>query len=216
MSQADGVIKFHLEHQDAPPCDWQELAGLDAWRQVLYRLGLVGLDPQRYGGVGFGNLSRRYGTFRGDPGQRRFLITGTQTGALKRLGPDHYTLVRECHPQQNRIVSAGPVKPSSEALTHGALYAADNQVRAVFHVHSPEIWQAALTLGLPVTDHRVPYGTPEMAAEMARLYQNPEVRDGGVIVMGGHEDGVVAFGPALDVAGQILVRTLARALAVMR
>ncbi|TYO98579.1 ribulose-5-phosphate 4-epimerase/fuculose-1-phosphate aldolase [Geothermobacter ehrlichii] len=213
---ADGVIKFDLVHSDGVPPAWDEVAGLCAWRQILYRLGLVGLDPKRYGGVGYGNLSCRVGPFAGEPAERRFLITGTQTGGLARLNSEHFTLVRQCHPARNRVVSEGPVRPSSEALTHGALYGADHQIRAVFHAHSPEIWQAALALGLPVTDHRVVYGTPEMAAEMRRLYADPAVRDCGVIVMGGHEDGVVSFGPGLETAGQALIRTLARAMALIR
>ncbi|HKI51256.1 MAG TPA: class II aldolase/adducin family protein [Geothermobacteraceae bacterium] len=211
----EGIIKYHLDYQSGPALDAGELTELNAWRQVLYRLGLVGADPDRYEGLGFGNVSRRIAPFGTPPGQRRFLISGTQTGALPRLSPDHYVLVSECHPETNRVVACGPVKPSSEALTHGALYAADPQLRAVLHVHSPEIWQAAMALGLPVTDHRIAYGTPAMAAEMQRLYHAPEVRDGGVIVMGGHAEGVVSFGAGLSVAGSVMVRTLARALAVV-
>jgi ribulose-5-phosphate 4-epimerase/fuculose-1-phosphate aldolase len=113
------------------------------------------------------------------------------------------------------VVASGPIKPSSGALTHGALYAADPQLRAVLHVHSPEIWQAAMALGMPVTDHRIAYGTPAMAAEMQRLYHEPHVRDGGMIVMGGHAEGVVSFGAGLSLAGGVLVRTLARALEVV-
>jgi len=213
---ADGVIKFDLVHLDGYPPSRDEVAGLCAWRQIFHRLGLVGIDPGRYGGVGYGNLSCRTAPFGGKGAESNFLITGTQTGGLAYLQPEHFALVRQCHPERNRVVSEGPVRPSSEALTHGALYAVDHQVRAVFHVHSPEIWQAALSLGLPVTDHRVAYGTPAMATEMQRLYADPVVRNGGVIVMGGHEDGVVGFGAGLEAAGRALVRTLARALELIR
>jgi len=211
----EGVIKYTLEYDQGPAATWADLAELNAWRQVLYRLGLLGADPRRYEGLGFGNVSRRIGPFRGDPRQRRFLISGTQTGEFACLRAEHYVLVRECDPERNRVIASGPVKPSSEALTHGALYAADPQLRAVLHAHSPDIWQAAMALGLPVTDHRIEYGTPTMAAEMQRLYHEPEVRDGGIIVMGGHAEGVVSFGAGLSVAGNVMVRTLARALAVV-
>ena len=211
----EGVIKYVLDYQSGPALDAGELTELNAWRQVLYRLGLIGADPQRYEGLGFGNVSRRIGPYGTPPEQRRFLISGTQTGELPCLNQNHYVLVSECHQADNRIVACGPVKPSSEALTHGALYAADPQLRAVLHAHSPDIWQAAMTLGLPVTDHRVAYGTPAMAEEMQRLYNQPDVRDGGIIVMGGHAEGVVSFGAGLSVAGSVMVRTLARALAVV-
>lgn len=214
--EQEGIIKFALQYEQGPAPAWADIADLNAWRQVLYRLGLIGQDPERYEGFGFGNVSRRMGVFSGAAEQRRFVISGTQTGMLETLGPDDYVLVNRCCPQTNEISATGPVKPSSEALTHGALYAADNQLRAVLHAHSPEIWQAAMTLGLPVTNHRVAYGTPEMAEEMQRLYADPSVRDAGIIVMGGHPDGVVSFGPGLDVAGQIMVKVLARSMALAR
>jgi len=212
----EGVIKFSLDFHPGPAPEPDQVADLNAWRKILYRLGLIGQDPERYEGLGFGNVSRRSGAFAGDPHHRRFIISGTQTGLLAELEAGHYVLVTECHSEENRVSAVGSIRPSSEALTHAALYAADNQVRAVLHAHSPEIWQAAMTLGLPVTDHRIAYGTPDMAAEMQRLYENPDVRDGGLIVMGGHHDGVVSFGPGLDIAGQVMVRALARALAVIR
>jgi hypothetical protein len=215
QNDREGVIKYDLDFQSGPPPAVAELGELNAWRKVLYRLGLIGADPQRYAGLGFGNLSRRVGPFGTAPEQRRFLISGTQTGELPCLTAEHYVLVSECHPETNRVVASGPIKPSSEALTHGALYAADPQLRAVLHVHSPEIWQAAMALGMPVTDHRIAYGTPAMAAEMQRLYHEPHVRDGGMIVMGGHAEGVVSFGAGLSLAGGVLVRTLARALEVV-
>jgi len=212
----EGVIKFELDYRQGPAPARELVTGLNAWRQILYRLGLLGQDPDRYQGLGFGNVSCRVGAFAGEARRRRFIISGSQTGMLEQLTPEHFVLVDECCPETNHISACGPLRPSSESLTHGALYAVDSQLRAVLHAHSPEIWQAAVTLGLPVTDHRVPYGTPQMAAEMQRLYADPVVRDGGLIVMGGHEDGVVSFGPGLDFAGQVMVRTLARALAVIR
>lgn len=214
--EREGVIKFALDYQPGPAFAGPELVELNAWRQILWQLGLIGRDPQRYQGLGYGNLSRRTGTFAGDPHQRRFLISGTQTGGLERLGAEHYVQVLECCPEANSVRAVGPIRPSSEALTHGALYAVDNHLKAVLHVHSPEIWQAALQLGLPVTDHRVPYGTPEMAAEMQRLYADDHVRSGGIIVMGGHPDGLVTFGAGLAVAGGILVKTYAAALQIVR
>jgi len=210
--EREGVIKFALDYQPGPPYVGPELVELNAWRQILWQLGLIGCDPGRYEGLGYGNVSRRTGTFAGDPHQRRFLVSGTQTGGMAQLGAEHYVQVLECHPGSNAVRAVGPIRPSSEALTHGALYAVDNHLKAVLHVHSPEIWQAALLLGLPVSDHRVPYGTPEMAAEMQRLYADDHVRGGGLIVMGGHADGVVAFGAGLAVAGSLLVKTYAAAL----
>ena len=49
------------------------------------------------------------------------------------------------------------------------------------------------------------YGTPEMAYEMIRLQKRTTIADHGAVVMGGHQDGVIAFGPSVaEAAGEIL------------
>ncbi len=212
MKEREGVIKFSLDFTEAPAVLPEEIAELNAWRQILFRLGLVGRDPARYGGLGYGNVSLRLPPW-DSPGDRRpFLVSGTQTGGLPDLGPGHYTTVLSCHPGENRIVASGPIRPSSEALTHGALYALDPSLRVVLHVHSPAIWRRAAELGIPLTSAEAAYGTPEMAAEVRRLFVDPAVRSGRLLAMGGHEDGLVAFGATAEEAGLPLVAALARAL----
>ncbi|AMV71378.1 hypothetical protein JCM30471_32170 [Desulfuromonas carbonis] len=211
MSQQEGVIKFDLEFTPAPPLPMAELAELNGWRRILFQVGLVGCDPKRYAGLGFGNVSLRLPPFAAPPQQRPFTISGTQTGPLALLGPEHYALVRNCDAQANRVVAQGPIRPSSEALTHGALYALDPELRCVLHVHSPLLWQRAAALGLPATDPAAAYGTPAMATAVASLYADPAVRAGGILAMAGHEDGLVAFGADPAVAGTVLLTWLARA-----
>jgi hypothetical protein len=50
-----------------------------------------------------------------------------------------------------------------------------------------------------------------MAAETRRLLRDEAVRAGGIFAMGGHEDGLVAFGRTAEEAGTVLLRALARA-----
>ncbi len=213
MEPQEGVIKFALQFTPAPPLPEAEVAELNAWRRILFLLGLTGHDPQRYEGLSFGNVSLRLPPFAAPSLERPFVVSGTQTGGLPELDPDHYAVVRSCDPQRNRVVAEGPVRPSSEALTHGALYALDPELRCVLHVHSPLLWRQTVHLGLPMTDPAAAYGTPAMAAEVGRLYAEPQVRAGGILAMGGHEDGLVAFGSSVEAAGTMLVRWLARALA---
>ncbi len=97
-------------------------------------------------------------------------------------------------------------------MTHGSIYAAAPAVRSVFHAHSPEIWREAARLGLPRTGNRIPYGSPEMAEEVKRLVSSSKILKQGIIVMGGHEDGVVSFGDSIDAAGANLLIALAHAL----
>ena len=212
MTQQEGVIKFELWFLQTPPLPDEVLREVNAWRQVLYANQLIGRDPARYEGYGFGNISRRVGPFGVPPHARRFIITGSQTGSVPVLTGADYALVRESHPEQNLIAAEGPILPSSESLTHGTLYALDGDLRCVMHVHSPELWRHARTLGLPVTRPDVPYGSPEMSDEVRRLFGETEVRRRRLFSMGGHEDGLVSFGRTAEEAGSVLLTHLARAL----
>lgn len=206
--EQEGVIKFSLRYTPGDPVAGIEahtaVAALNGWRTLCLRLGLIGQDPTRYDGYGFGNISQRLDTA---AGQMPFLISGTQTGHLAHLSSAQYALVTACDPAQNEVWATGPVKPSSESMTHAVLYALDERIGAVIHVHSPDIWG----LALPHTAVDVPYGTPAMAAEVARLFRETDVAERGIFNMAGHEDGVVAFGATLDEAGAILTTTLAHA-----
>ena len=213
MPQNEGVIQFDLQYDPGPPMAAEVLRELNAWRRILWLLGLTGQDPARYAGFAYGNVSARRGPAERSRSRRPFVISGTQTGGLPELGRHHFALVTSCDPAANRVTAAGPIRPSSEALTHGALYALDAKLGCVLHVHAPLLWQRAAALGLPVTAPTAAYGTRAMAEEVARLYADPEVRRKGIIAMGGHEDGLVSFGPSVERAGTVLVQTLARALA---
>ncbi len=198
----EGVVKYHIDFTPSPAPDWALLAELDGWRTLLFRLGLTGLDPGRYGGLAYGNVSRRVAG-------GRFLVSGTQTGGIERLGAEHYCWVTDFDVERNALVAEGPIRPSSEALTHAAVYRAAAEIEYVLHVHSPELWRLAGRLGLPITDPRVAYGTPAMALEVEALLRKPGVR---VIAMGGHEDGLIAVGETVEAAAGPLIRKLAEAL----
>ncbi|MGR9086678.1 MAG: class II aldolase/adducin family protein [Gammaproteobacteria bacterium] len=206
MTEREGVIKYRLDYRPGPACSYPELAELNAWRTVLHRLDLIGQDPGRYEGLAFGNLSFRLGD------TRQFVITGSQTGGLNCLTRDHYSRVRYADPERNHLIAEGAMKPSSEALTHAAVYQADNRVRAVVHAHSPLIWRHCQALDLAVIDAAIRYGTPAMAKAVFHLTQHPGLNEKPIFVMLGHEDGVVAYGDSVTDACQILIRTLAAAL----
>jgi ribulose-5-phosphate 4-epimerase/fuculose-1-phosphate aldolase len=208
--EAEGVIKFELYYRVAEPVALTDLTELNAWRSRLWQLRLIGQDPRRYDGYGFGNVSMRHGACTAERGKRAFLISGTQTGALPELDACHYSLVESYDTAANRVVARGPVKPSSESLTHGILYDLDTRIQAVLHVHSPDIWQATGSLGMPVTDASVTYGTPAMATEVERLFRETDVLHQRIFSMGGHEDGIVAFGQTVEEAGATLLAALAQ------
>jgi hypothetical protein len=204
----DGVTKFELRYTRAAPLDFAPLRALNAWRTLLHRLGLIGRDPMRYGGVGFGNVSLRLGA-----PVYPFAITGTQTGELSVLGAGHYALIEDCDIARNRVVARGPIEPSSESLTHAMLYRLDPDIRCVLHVHAPLLWEGARALGIPFTHPDVAYGTPAMAEEVERLHRAGEFARRGLVAMGGHADGVVAFGADAGAAGSVLIGAVVEALA---
>lgn len=203
MTETEGVIKFRLTFTEVPlqGIDTSHVAELTAWRSVLRDLGLLGQTPSRYDGYGFGNVSIRAGG--------GFLISGTQTGGLDHVTLDDYALCDAWNLEENAVSARGRVRPSSESLSHASIYDIDKRVSCALHVHSPDIWRAAGTLGIAVTDPAVAYGTPEMAREVRRLLADMAMP--GIFAMGGHEDGVFTFGRSLAQAGALMVDWLVRA-----
>lgn len=217
----EGVIRFHAEHRRQPlePVLAATLASLTGWRRILRRLGLLGRDPERYGGYSFGNLSRRVDAPHTEgphpPTGRPFLVSGTQTSHEPEAPLERWAVVERWDFAAERVESRGEVEPSSESLTHAALYDADPSITAVFHVHAPELWQRAGALGLPVTPASAECGTAEMAARVTELVDRRSGGAGllggaGVIVMGGHRDGILASGHDPEHAGLRLMAALAR------
>lgn len=210
----EGVIKFEAVHRQRAldPARYGELAcALQSWREVFAKLQLVGQDPARYGGAGYGNVSARVGPLGSVRGRRAMLVTGTQTGGLPRLALRHFCLVERYDEANNRVWSEGEIQPSSESMTHGAIYDLSPSIRFVFHAHSPVLWNHAEALRIPTTDPRVPYGTPEMAREVRRLHHGSTLPAVRILSMGGHEDGIICFGESAEEAGVTMVTYLARA-----
>ncbi len=210
----EGAIKFDADHRVRPlaPRRYGEAAcRLIAWREILAKTGLVGQEPGLYGGFGYGNVSCRVGPPSMPRRRRAFLITGTQTSGKSCMSLADLCVVERCDLEHNSVESRGSVLPSSESLTHGAIYDLGCHLRYVFHAHSPTIWHRAAALRIPTTDRGVAYGTPGMAREVERLWRVSALPDLGILAMGGHEDGILAFGRTAEQAGEIAIRYLARA-----
>ena len=210
----EGSIKFHPAHRQRPleARRFGELAcRLIAWREILAMTRLVGQDPSLYGGFGYGNVSGRFGPPSSPRKRRAFLISGTQTSGKSPVSLADFCVVESCDYQGNRVESYGQILPSSESMTHGAIYDLAPHIRFAYHAHSPTIWQHAARLQIPTTDERVACGTTEMASEVRRLYHGSGLPVTQILAMGGHEDGIMVFGRSAEEAGQVLLRYLARA-----
>jgi methylthioribose-1-phosphate isomerase len=191
----DGYVKYTAVHTMVPAIKtpyWEELNNA---RTQLFRLGLLGVNSQ---GIGFGNVSIR---FEGE----EFLISGTATGALPELNPAEYCLVDFFDIMQNCIVSMGPVKASSEAMTHGAVYRSCSGANCVLHVHSGAIFNGMIRDGYPATAENAAYGTPEIALALAQCVQELGT-DEGAVVLAGHDEGLIVWGPTVEKALNLILR----------
>ncbi|NER85153.1 MAG: class II aldolase/adducin family protein [Leptolyngbya sp. SIO1D8] len=194
----DGVIKYRCVWESGAPFTHQQLISLMIWRDRLHEAGLIGVYAD---GIGFGNISQRLTP-------TSFLISGTQTGQYPTTTSAHYTLVDQWDIRQNTLHCMGPLKASSESLTHAALYEYSADIQAIVHVHHQGLWTTYRDV-LPTTHANVPYGTPAMADEMWRLFRESNLSDQKILVMAGHQDGLIAFGKTLEAAAANLLTLLA-------
>jgi len=189
-------VKFTYECARAEIAPFDGLAELNKCRQKLLELYLIGVDSK---GVGFGNLSAR------DGGTKNFHITGSATGGLSELSPADCVRVVAYDFQRNSLRCEGTAIPSSESLTHAAIYESDSMAGAVIHCHDSALW-ASLRNRAPTSSGRVSYGTPEMAFEIMRLFKVSDLQSRKILVMAGHESGIVTFGRDFDEAFGALMR----------
>lgn len=186
MLPHDGYIKYTLH--------WRETSHLlvpqelIAMRNLVAQQGWIGVYPD---GIGFGNISMRVGA------DNSFIISGTQTGHLPVLDATHFCLVESTDISNNALWCSGPVKASSEALTHAAFYAGDPDVHAVIHIHHPVAWKYLLDK-IPTVGADIAYGTPAMAEAVQQLMDKNGDHVSGVIVTAGHRDGLFAYGRTMQ------------------
>ena len=189
-------VKFTFERAGADIAAFDALAELNACRRRLVEQRLIGVDSN---GVGFGNLSVRDGR------TTSFYITGSATGGLPELTPTDCVRVVAYDFEKNWLRYEGAAIPSSESLTHAAIYESDPTTSAVIHCHDSVLWKTLVDRG-PTTSKPVAYGTPEMAYEIIRLFKVSDVRRRQIFVMAGHESGIVAFGNNFGDAFEVLMR----------
>ncbi|MDE2732358.1 MAG: class II aldolase/adducin family protein [Bacteroidota bacterium] len=204
MTELEGITKYDLYYTPSPPLAGSAVEEISRWRQKMVQAKLIGQDPDRYSGYGFGNISCRLPPIKAPADRRRFVITGSQTGHKPRLTEEDFAIITSWDLKRNRIKAHGPVRPSSESLTHAVIYSLDARLRWVIHVHSPELWRRADGLQIPQTRPAIAYGTVDMAREVERLFAEESLAEQRIFAMGGHEDGLVAFGRSAAQAAEAI------------
>ena len=192
----EGIIQYQQHWQNSPPMEESVIHPLEAWRNRLYKAGLIGAYPD---GLGYGNVSIRY--------KQGFIITGTQTGHLSGLDIQHYTFVSKVDISSNQLWCEGPVRASSEGMTHAACYGLDNSIMAVFHVHHLEMWKVYMNQW-PTSPEEVTYGTPAMARAVEESWLRHEKKLPYPLVMAGHTEGIIVAGRSMDEVGSLLLNAL--------
>lgn len=195
---SEGVIKFKFNLKKSSALDEKLYIDVEKWRVILFKMNLIGEYPTEK--VGFGNLSRRVVS-----GDNEFIITGTQTGKHPNLDGTQYTKITKCNLEKMSLDALGPIAPSSESLTHFAIYSSCPQIKYIFHIHSESLWQYMLDNKFERTSESVDYGTHEMAEEAKICIGS---KQSGIFVMAGHQDGVISYGATAEEAGRIILETL--------
>ena len=188
-------VKFAYERAVPELAPFAGVVELNGCRQKLLERRLIGVDSS---GTSFGNLSLR------DGATISFHITGSGTGGLRELTLADCAKVVAYNFEKNWLRYEGSTIPSSESLTHAAIYQADAKAAAVIHCHDSTLW-AALLNEAPRTSNAVAYGTPEMAYETMRLFRFTDVQTRKILLMAGHEGGIVTFGRNLEEAFAVLM-----------
>ncbi len=196
----DGVIKYNFAFSPSEPLQKELWIEIEAVRERLFALGIIGEKD----GIGYGNISQRLQ-------EKRFVITGTQTGYLDKLQAEHYAMIEAYDDIKFYLKSSGAIKPSSEALTHATIYNLNEKIGAVIHIHSRKMWDFMLANKYPRTED-VPYGSIEMIEEVKRIYDRKDPLESPLFVMRGHEEGVIFFGQNLQQAQLALYTVIGKML----
>jgi hypothetical protein len=188
----EGYIKFYCTwHRKPVVISAEDFEIVSFYRDALFKKGLIGAYPD---GIGFGNISFR------EKVTGKVIITGSATGNYKSIQPRHFTRVLDYSFEMNLCECEGPIKASSETLSHMALYR-NPFIQSVIHVHNLKMWQKYKNV-LPTTPGEAEFGTVELAEELSGMASGAIPK---IIVMGGHEEGLIIPGRSIKDAFEFLM-----------
>lgn len=189
----EGYIKFHCHFIKTRPVPNSKIQELNFYRQKLYKLGLIGAYKNK---IGYGNISTKH---------KDVIISGSATGNYKKLDNSKYSKITRYNIKKNELFCTGAIKASSESMTHESIYECDKEIGAVIHIHNLNMWKKYLNK-LPTTSKNATYGTPELAIEIKRLYNETDFKNEKIAVFAGHKEGIIVFGKNLEEAYNIILK----------
>jgi ribulose-5-phosphate 4-epimerase/fuculose-1-phosphate aldolase len=189
-------VKFATEFLSADAPADVRLEELKIWCAEFHRRNFA--PP--YGEFSQGNLS-----FRLQPGENAFVISGSRVGWKDSLTNDKFVTVHRCDLERGMVYASGTRDPSSESMFHFAIYRERNDVHAVFHGHSREILKCVNKLNLPETREKAPYGSIELVRSVVDV-----LGDANFILIRKH--GFISLGATMKEAGERAIETHRRCL----
>ncbi len=196
MSAEDGYIKYKCIHTNKELGFMPIMNDINMIRAKLFELGLIGIYPSK---ISYGNISCKISN-------STFIISGTQTGELNQLEPKHFAIVEKADIENNTLYSYGQINASSESMSHSAIYRANYSINCVIHVHCFKLW-AKLLNQVPTTPQNAEFGTPEIANAINSIFNTvPDITHKGIIALGGHQDGLIAYGKDLNSAYETIIQ----------
>ncbi len=189
----EGIIKYQAIWTDKSPISKSEFEKINFFRSLAVKRSYMGIGAD---GIGYGNISYRLDS------NNQFIISSSATGGISIADRGDYSKVIDFDISNNEIYCKGNKIASSESLTHAAIYQSNPEIKAVLHIHNEELWQKHL-FQLPTTSEDIEYGSVAMAeaiAELIKTYSDNK----GAFVMGGHREGIIAFGESLQDCIEIL------------
>ena len=190
----EGYIKYQCNWIKTDVIQPEQIEEINKWRTVLFDEGYIGMYEN---GIGFGNISIRVD-------ENLFLVSGSATGGIRHLSAEHYAWVTDYNFALNQLTCMGMTMASSESLTHAAIYSCSKETNAVIHIHHKEKWNSLLNHAATTASDNA-YGTPEMAYAIQDLIRENKVGN-NIIVMGGHNEGLIVFGKTLEEATLTILR----------
>jgi hypothetical protein len=200
MERGFKLTKRFLPQSPSTAADSQrrDFLGLEMKKSnsVLPIYGLIGADEN---GIGYGNISVRY------KASDKFIISASDTGKIKRAGKYHFIVVNSVDIKKNFVTCAGMKAASSESMTHDIIYNLSAEIKCVIHVHNMKLWKKLLNK-VPTTSKSISYGTPEMANDIRRLWVKSDLKKKRILVMAGHEGGLVVFGESIEETYSLIMK----------
>ncbi len=185
MNNQEGVIKFNCIYNKNNVVNSEMITDINAIRTKLFDMKMINAHND---GIGYGNISKRFGD--------TIIISGSGTGYKRLLSTDDYSMIYDYSIKDNTVYCKGLTEASSESLSHIAIYQKLKNINYVVHIHSLDLWNSMLNK-YPTTNSKIEYGTPEMAVAIQDLLKNIH-KTAGVIIMGGHTEGMLFFGEVLQ------------------